>query len=212
MALQGRDINGLYDAHLHPAVKIPRTKGNTPRHGIIEIRDITRSGEQFKVVIWGYDGMACIQAVGEGEPVLVPLIPRALRQPEDGRVYGEYEIPDNPLVHISLRGHRLQLRLNGQTIQGRYRAQYVRWINEHTEVGKELLPQRNTTESENSNLERVLHPKGRARSIGEFKNTFDLIGYCETRNLQAALVHHRRTGRDPIGLSPPVELPRLVAA
>jgi len=30
-----------------------------------------------------------------------------------------------------------------------------------------------------------------------------MIGYCETRNLKAALAHQRRTGHDPIGLGPP---------
>ena len=70
-------------------------------------------------------------------------------------------------------------------------------------VGQQLIPQRNRTESENSSIERMLHLGGRARSVGEFNNTLDMIGYCETRNLKAALAHQRRTGHDPIGLGPP---------
>jgi hypothetical protein len=70
-------------------------------------------------------------------------------------------------------------------------------------VGQQLIPQRNRTESENSYLERTLHLGGRARSVGKFNNTLDMIGYCETRNLKAALAHQRRTGHDPIGLGPP---------
>ena len=63
------------------------------------------------------------------------------------------------------------------------------------------MPQRNTTESQNNLVERRLDLGGRARSVTEINNTLDLVGYCETRNLLAALAHERRTGRDPIGLA-----------
>jgi hypothetical protein len=203
MAVQGRDIDRLYASGIHPAIKIPRAAGDTPRHGLIEIKDLKGTdGKTHKVKISGFDGVACIEIMIDGEPFLVPVIEVALRQP-DHRVYGEYEIPPHPGVHRGLHGVRFQIRLDGLTIHGRYRAQYVRWINEHTPVGQQLIPQRNRTESENSNIERMLHLGGRARSVGEFNNTLDMIGYCETRNLKAALAHQRRTGHDPIGLGPP---------
>ena len=101
------------------------------------------------------------------------------------------------------------IRLDGKTVTGNNRAQYIRWINEHTTLGKQLLGQRNATESIHTLVEDMLAPGQRARSVA-VNLTLDLAGFYANRNRKAALAYERRTGRSPITLRdrPP---PRVAA-
>jgi hypothetical protein len=215
MIALGALINRLYSLGYHPIVKVPRGPGGIARSALIEVKAIKgHSGRTHTVKIYAIDGAAAIETVADGEDQLaVLLIPRAYRERNDHSVRGEYEIPDDPTVHSDLRNVRFQIRLDGENVHGTFRAQTLRWINEHTPAGRALLPQRNTTEGVvHSKLERTLVWKGRCYSVGEFNNTLDLLGYYSVENLRSQLHFERRRG-SPVGaLTPRPELPRLEAS
>lgn len=203
MAVQGAFADSQYRRGRHPITKLPRNSKGEPANGLLEVRTFRLAdGTELPVQIYGVDGVCMITAVADGRRVPIPLEPVALRDRPSRRVYGEYRIPDHPAVDVRLRGLTVQVRMDGETRLGRKRAQYLRWINEHTAVGGALLGRRSTTESSNSIVERSLDG-GRARSAGAFNNTLDMVGLMFGRNLRAALAHERRTGSDPLGLRPP---------
>lgn len=199
MAVQGASANRLYASGIHPITKIPRDSRNRPASHLIEKKRPMQgySGRIHHLQIYGLDGVVGIKTHAAGEDLFVPLIPQALREPRTGSVQGFYKIPDHDTVNPDLHGLPLMIRLDGLTDDGRQRPQYIRWINEHTERGREILGLREGTESEHSTI-KVMLPWKRARSFGEFNNTLDMAGYFFVRNVRAALAHERRTGHMPI--------------
>lgn len=212
MATQGAFANAMYAIDINPATKIPRDSKNSPANALIEVKEIVgHDGMTHRVQIYGLDGAAGIATMINGRRTFVPLIAKLPRRRPPHRVLGEYQFPDDSRIPNPLRGLTISIRLDGLTLQGRPRPQYLRWINEHTDFGREFLGQRNSTESIYSLLEAHLAPGARARSVGEFRVTLDLIGFHLTRNHKAGLAHTRRTGRRvERGVDPP-PWPTLVA-
>lgn len=212
MAPQGASINRLARLGLHPIIKVPRDKKNQPTSALIETRKVKgRSGREYTIQIWGLDGVVGIKAFAVNDEFFVKLTPKILREPRPGTQQGFYEFPDIALIHEDLRGREIMVRLDGLTDDGRNRPQYIRWFNEHTDIGTALLGMREGTEGEHSTIKRML-PWQRARSFSEFHVTSDLLGYFFGRNLKAALAHERRTGTNPMRNGPPPQVNIAAAA
>ncbi|MEY2425825.1 MAG: hypothetical protein QOI61_1397 [Actinomycetota bacterium] len=198
MATQGNFANDMYQIDICPITKLARNNKGEPANALIEIRGIKLDdGRTINVPLYGLDGVLCARMPSAGKEFLVPMIPRYLRKRPPHHFVGEYEFSGHPLIPQGIRGKRIHVAMNGLTATGQPRPQYLRWHNEQTELGRELLGQRNSTESQpHSLLEKALD-FGRLWSVGEACVTLDLVGFNLARNVRAAMAYERRTGRPP---------------
>jgi len=136
-----------------PYVKVTRDRDGNPKSGLVGIETVHLLGGVTKTQkIWALDGAAGISYPVNGREIFValtPVMPR--RDPtsrtRDGRIryYGEYRIPDHPVLPKYLHGRKIRIRLDG------YRAgvnvsDCLRFHNEHVASFKSSYGIRNDTE------------------------------------------------------------------
>jgi hypothetical protein len=143
------------------------------------------------------DGCPVITVVGDGVTWAVPL--RRIRTVRDERadgsfrVYGIWEIPDEPQVPSSIVGLRARIRHDSDPDEAPLRTRAPRTIPENDRDWKPLFGTRNSVEPMHSHYKALL-PSGRFRNVGQRRRTINHCGYMLSRAVSTVLAHHHRTG------------------
>ncbi len=205
-----------YDGAMHP-VHIDRAlsagliainhvqltaKGEVARFNIGEHTFTTRSGGKHTAVVTFVDGTPCVTVATAEDRHEVQLARRQnKRRPNaDGTYtfYGTWAYPDEPIVPAHLRGATTLIRFNStddEIATGRRRTRAGRVIPAGDPDFPVTYGGRNNTENRHHQLKIGL-PNKRLNVCGINRVRRRLIAHFFTKNLEAALAWHERTGGD----------------
>ena len=208
-AARGVDIQAGFEmgVQIHAKVHLANKKTNTPKQQLIDTGlPARRDGEVVgRVNIVAIAGAAHIQVhiAGKDEHVMLEpgqVLPRPTRASSLGRVYRDYQIPDDARVPARLRGGTVRIRhtTNDDDRKRKLnRTEALRLIAVgHDNFG--TVTARSRAESLNEWMKRWW-PDKRAPAVGKARQTMRLIFSGIGLNYTAGIRYRERTGTDVLG-------------
>lgn len=198
MALSVPDQDRVGSSGRHVLCKVPHTKGDRPRAGVLGECEFETGKKTFTETVTAIDGCPTIVVTNiEGEKIVVPLI-RKQTKLRDTTMYNFFEIPDHPLVPISKRGATTMIRpfsSQKDLKANKPRPRYLRSIPPNDPDFDRLYGLREDTESMHNDYKHRLVNR-RARTVGLDRREMDIRGYQLHVMIVALAAWSIRTGGD----------------
>lgn len=206
-AMRGTHIDQLYDLGLMSLVKVSLQSGGKVKDVLVGPRK-TKAGHDVK--LRSVNGAAHVEATVDGETVLVRLSqPKILRRRNNNgtyRWYGEYRLPDDPLLPKRLRNDLITERFDTSEEdrdRGFNRSEALRPIADGDERWSTLHSGRPVAESLNAWLKHLWR-NGRAPAVTKERQLLRMIYGLRVANTTAWISYQARM-RNSSG-SPPTQL------
>ncbi len=161
-----------------------------------------RNGKKHTAVVTFIDGPPCVTiATVEGRHEIALIRQQNKQRPNaDGTVthYGRWAYPDDPIVPVHLRGAHTLIRFNStdeEIAAGKRRTRAGRVIPAGDPDFPSTYGSRNNTENRHHQLKLSL-PNKRLNVCGINRVRRRMLAHYLTKNLDAAIAWHERTGGD----------------